>query len=118
MLNAPAAVEWFTEASPNEHTTIASSGKPADGQARQGSGPWAAGRRCPRSAAKARPTARGRCEAIVEVCGMIASSARPNTLCRPPAIGSAAAATSPSSTSRSPPRRASGDGPAWQALVR
>ena len=35
---------------------------------------------------------------------MMCRSAWPNTLCRPPAIGSAAAATSPSSTSRTPSR--------------
>ena len=40
--------------------------------------------------AKPMPTARGRCDAIVEVVGMISSSALPNTLCRPPAIGSLA----------------------------
>ena len=37
-----------------------------------------------RSMANATPTARGRCEAMVEVCGMIARSCRPNTLWRPP----------------------------------
>ena len=48
-----------------------------------------------RSIANATPTARGRCEAIVEVCGMTASSWWPKTLCRPPAIGSSAAAVTP-----------------------
>ena len=38
--------------------------------------------------AKPSPTARGRCEAIVDVCGMTCSPAWPNTLCRPPEIGS------------------------------
>jgi len=52
--------------------------------------------------ATAIPTARGRCDAIVEVIGMTASSFRPKTLCRPPAIGSSEAATTPSMTSRSP----------------
>jgi hypothetical protein len=55
-----------------------------------------------RSMEKATPTARGRWEAIVEVCGMMWRSCRPKTLCRPPLIGSSAAATIPSSTSRSP----------------
>ena len=50
--------------------------------------------------ANATPIARGRCEAIVDVCGMTARSAWPNTLWRPPAIGSSADASSPSSTSR------------------
>ena len=54
-----------------------------------------------RSIANATPTARGRCEAIVEVCGITARSWWPKTLCRPPAIGSSVDATSPSSTSRS-----------------
>ena len=38
---------------------------------------------------------------MVEVCGITARSAWPKTLCRPPAIGSSAAATRPSRTSRS-----------------
>ena len=37
---------------------------------------------------------------MVEVWGMIASSPWPNTLCRPPAIGSSAAPSSPCRTSR------------------
>ena len=41
-------------------------------------------------------------EAIVDVCGITARSWWPNTLCRPPAIGSSAAASRPSSTSRTP----------------
>ena len=65
----------------------------------------ATGRATPSLAArpmeKATPTARGRWEAIVEVCGMTLRSWRPNTLCRPPEIGSSVAATIPSSTSRS-----------------
>ena len=43
-----------------------------------------------RPIANATPTARGRCEAIVDVCGITASDASPNTLCRPPEAGSAA----------------------------
>ena len=54
-----------------------------------------------RSMENATPTARGRCDAIVEVCGMTARSWRPKTLCLPPAIGSSAAPTRPSSTSSS-----------------
>ena len=57
-----------------------------------------------RSIANATPTARGRCEAIVEVCGMTASSWWPKTLCRPPAIGSSVAAVTPSSMSGTPSR--------------
>ena len=41
-----------------------------------------------RPMAKATPIARGRCEAIVDVCGITARPAWPNTLWRPPAIGS------------------------------
>ena len=53
-----------------------------------------------RSIANAAPTARGRCEAMVEVVGTTWRSTLPNTLCRPPAIGSVAEATMPRSTSR------------------
>ena len=74
---APRAVEWLTEASPMLASTIASAG--------QGVGRPS---RAARPRAKARPMARGRCEAIVEVCGMTFSCGWPNTLCRPPAIGS------------------------------
>jgi hypothetical protein len=89
-LNAPAAVEWLAEASPNEHAMIASAGAFA-----------AAPSRAARSSATAAPTAFGRCDAIVDVCGGIASGRLPNTLWRPPAIGSSALAHTPSSTSRS-----------------
>src|ERR1022692_1548275 len=59
-LSAPVAVEGLTDASPRLAITIASRG--------QGIGvPSLA----PRPIANARPTARGRWEAIVEVCGMI-----------------------------------------------
>ena len=50
--------------------------------------PW----RRARSMATAVPTALGRCEAIVEVCGGIHSGADPQTLCRPWAMGSSLAA--------------------------
>ena len=86
---APAAVEWFAEASPNDATTTASAGHAL-----------ATPSLVARSTENAVPRARGRCEAIVEVCGTTASSWLPNTLCRPPEIGSSAAATRPSSTSR------------------
>jgi hypothetical protein len=86
---APVAVEWLAEASPKLQTAMASGGH-ADGTPR----------RCARSMLNATPTARGRWEAMVEVCGMIARSGCPNTLCRPPAIGSSVAATSPRRTSR------------------
>ena len=75
--SAPVAVEWLAEASPKLQTTIASSGH---------------GVRRPRARAspreKARPTARGRWEPMVEVCGTMCRSGWPKTLCRPPDIGS------------------------------
>ncbi len=90
-LIAPVAVEWFADASPKLVTTTASAGH---------------GDRTPSLAAraieKATPIARGRCEAIVEVCGMIARSCRPKTLWRPPAIGSVVAAATPRRMSRMP----------------
>ena len=46
------------------------------------------------------PTALGRCEAMVEVCGGMESAALPKTLWRPPAMGSSRAAQRPSRTSR------------------
>ena len=87
---APVAVEWFAEASPKLHTVTAS-----DGQA-----PSTPSLRA-RCRDRATPRARGRCEATVEVWGITARGLLPNTLWRPPAIGSSAAATMPSSTSRS-----------------
>ena len=63
LLIAPAAVEWFAEASPNEHTTTLSTGHSDDTPSR-----------CARDRDRASPTARGRWEAMVEVCGMTASS--------------------------------------------
>ena len=100
---APAAVEWFTEASPKLHTTIASAGH---GVGRPSLAALAS--------ANASPSARGRWEAMVEVCGITCSALLPNTLCRPPAIGSSAAAARPSSTSRIP----SAGGSACAALAR
>ena len=57
--------------------------------------------RAARSIANPTPMARGMCEAIVEVWGITARAWLPNTLCRPPEIGSSAAATRPRRTSRS-----------------
>ena len=86
---APVAVEWLAEASPKLQTTTASAGQRR-----------ATPSRAARPMANATPTARGRCEAIVDVCGITASAWLPNTLWRPPALGSSAAATRPSRTSR------------------
>ena len=61
-LKAPAAVEWFTEASPKLAMTSASSGHGVSRPSTFAS---------PR--AKPSPTARGRCEAMVEVCGTMCS---------------------------------------------
>ena len=77
-LSAPAAVEWLTEASPKLQTTTASDGQGVS-RSRTAASP----------SAKPRPTARGRCEAIVEVCGTMCSPGWPKTLCRPPEMGSA-----------------------------
>ena len=63
VLSAPAAVEWLTDASPMLVTTTESAGH---------GGGWPS--RAARGSARARPTALGRCEAIVEVCGMTFSS--------------------------------------------
>ena len=74
--------------SPKVQTTMASSGN---------------GRDCPsrlaRSMAKAVPIALGTCEAIVLVCGGIHRAVLPNTLWRPPAMGSSELAHRDSSTS-------------------
>ena len=82
-----AAVEWFAEASPNEHTTTASSGHS------QSTEPV-----CPlqRDGQTNSPRKMGG----NEVCGMTARSGWPKTLCRPPAMGSSARPISPCSTSR------------------
>ena len=88
VLSAACAVAWFSDASPKLATAIASPGQALGTPSLRA-----------RSIAIATPTARGRCEAIVDVCGMIASSWWPKTLCRPPAIGSSDAAATPSITS-------------------
>jgi hypothetical protein len=81
-------------ASPNEHTVTASAGQRE-----------ATPSRLARLIASATPTARGRWEAIVEVCGITASDASPNTLCRPPEAASAVLANMPSKIARSPSSR-------------
>ena len=48
----------------------------------------------------AAPTALGRCEAMVLVCGGMWSGLEPITLCRPPEIGSSAEAAKLSSMSQ------------------
>lgn len=113
VLNAAVALAWLTEASPNEQTTMASGGQgerggcPTSPAGAAPAGRPAGSRRRSRSRARPTPTARGRCEAMVEVVGTTARSARPKTLCRPPAIGSRAEATMPRSTSRAAPAYAS-----------
>ncbi len=88
VLNAATALAWLTEASPNEQTTIASAGhsvsRPPAGHADRPAADWPAGgrpderggrppaSRRSRSMATPTPTARGRCEAIVEVVGTTA----------------------------------------------
>ena len=62
-LRAPTAVEWLIEASPRLATTTASSGHGVATPMRRA-----------RCSAKARPTARGRWEAMVEVCGITCSA--------------------------------------------
>ena len=89
------AAAWLTEASPKLHTTT-ESGRQVDSTPSFRA----------RSIANAIPTARGRCDAIVDVCGMTASAWLPKTLCRPPAIGSAAAAVTPRRMSGTPSRPA------------
>ena len=96
-LTAPTAVEWPSEASPKLHTTMASAGASLAGA------PGGRARRLLRSRATAMPTAFGRCEAMVEVCGGTQSGALPKTLWRPPAMGSSREATTPSRTSRTAP---------------
>ena len=80
-LMAPAAVEWFAEASPKLAMTMASRGS-------QGSG---GGVRRERPTAKAVPIALGRWLAMVEVWGGMLSAREPSTLWRPPDMGSEAA---------------------------
>ena len=87
----PASAEaWFRVPSPKVQTTMASSGNGRDGTSPS---------RLARSMAKAVPMALGTCEAIVLVCGGIHRAVLPNTLWRPPAIGSSELAHRDSSTS-------------------
>jgi len=79
----------LADASPKPHTTTESAGHSVAMPSLRA-----------RSTPNASPTARGRCDAMVDVGGMTANALLPNTLCRPPAIGSSTAATTPSSTSR------------------
>src|SRR5262249_40624949 len=99
VLNAAVALAGVVDAAPDEQTTTASPRHAPVGRPESGKDGSTPSRRA-RSMAKPMPTARGRWDAIVEVVGMISNSALPNTLCRPPAIGSLAEATSPRSTSR------------------
>src|SRR5512141_2556044 len=77
VLNAVCAVAWLLDASPNEQIAMLSSGL---GRL------WPI--RGPCSIATAVPSALGRCEAIVEVCGSTHSGLLPQTLWRPPDAGS------------------------------
>ena len=72
---------WFALASPNEQIAIESAGTGSV---------WPMRRAC--SIATAVPSAFGRCEAIVEVCGSTHSGLLPQTLWRPPDAGSSALA--------------------------
>jgi len=89
-LNAPCAVEWLAEASPKLARTIESQATGISGSFRV--------RAMPRP--KAAPTALGRCDAMVLVCGGIANAFEPITLWRPPEMGSSAEAAKLSSMSQ------------------
>src|SRR6476659_6173777 len=82
------AVAWFALASPNEATTIASLGRSVATPIRR-----------ERARLNAVPVAFGRWLAIVDVCGGTQSARLPQTLWRPPEIGSSDDATMPSSAS-------------------
>ncbi len=90
MLNAPCAVEWLAEASPKLARTIESRGKAVSSSFSILAMPML----------NAAPTAFGRCEAMVLVCGGMLSGFEPITLCRPPEIGSSAEAAKLSSMSQ------------------
>src|SRR5690606_37928390 len=87
-LNAACAVAWFADASPNEQYTIESAGT---GVSMPSSFACAS--------ATAAPTAFGKCDAIVEVCGGTQAFTEPHTLWRPPEIGSSADALKDSAVS-------------------
>src|SRR5436190_24294386 len=76
-LKADSAVAWFADASPKLHRTIAFFDKPVSTPLR-----------LPRDRANASPTALGRCDAIVDVCGGTHIGRLPHTLWRPWLIGS------------------------------
>ncbi len=76
-MNAVCAVAWLLEASPKLQMAIESAGIGST---------WPMRRAC--SIATAVPRALGRCEAMVEVCGRTHRGLLPQTLCRPPEIGS------------------------------
>jgi len=88
VLNAVCALAWLDEASPKEQITTLSSGI---GSA------WPMRRAL--SMASAVPSALGRCEAMVEVCGSTHSGLLPHTLCRPPLAGSSQLAANDSAAS-------------------
>jgi len=85
---ADRAVAWFALASPNEHRTMASSGRSIPTPMRLA-----------RARLKASPMAFGRWLAIVLVWGGIHIARLPHTLWRPWAIGSSLDATTPRSVS-------------------
>ena len=87
-LNAVCAVAWLLEASPNEQMAMLSSGI---GEA------WPMRLAC--SIATAVPSALGRCEAMVEVCGSTHNGLEPQTLWRPPEAGSSELAANDSAES-------------------
>ena len=90
MLNAPCAVEWLAEASPKLASTIESAARGVSSSFNILAMPML----------NAAPTAFGRCEAMVLVCGGIESGKDPITLCRPPEIGSSAEAAKLSNMSQ------------------
>src|SRR5690606_35844841 len=87
-LKAVWAVAWLLEASPKEQIAMLSSGI---GSA------WP--RRRPASIAIAVPSAFGRWDAMVEVCGNTHNGLLPQTLCRPPLAGSSLLAANDSAES-------------------
>ena len=87
-LNAVCAVAWLLEASPKEQIAMLSFGIGSS---------WPM--RGPCSIAIAVPSAFGRCEAIVEVCGNTHNGLLPHTLWRPPLAGSSLLAANDSAES-------------------
>ncbi len=95
---APCAVEWFSDASPKLHRTIESRVVATMPSLFDVSTPSFFAR----SIASAMPTAFGRCDEIVLVCGGTPQGTLPKTLCRPPEIGSSADAASERRSSNTP----------------